>query len=58
LPVYDCQGSVVVRFSSAKDAIEVVYHHLPIHPVVPENVANAIDAKRLYQARWVAVHAF
>ena len=45
----------MVRFSSTRDAIEVAYHRLPIHPTVPEDVANVVAAKRLYQARWVSM---
>ncbi|KAJ4356420.1 glycoside hydrolase 3 [Didymosphaeria variabile] len=45
LPMYDCGGAVHVRFSTKREAVNVMYVHNPIHRDVESRPANHDSAK-------------
>ena len=46
LPTYDCGGAIYVKFSTKRDAINVVYKHNPIHRDVEDRLANKQNSNR------------
>jgi hypothetical protein len=40
LATYDCGGAIHIRFSTKRDAINIIYKHNPIHRDVEDDPAN------------------
>lgn len=40
LPTYDCGGAVHIKFSTKRDAMNVIYKHNPIHRDVESRPSN------------------
>ncbi|KAK4940662.1 hypothetical protein LTR10_019292 [Elasticomyces elasticus] len=51
-PVWDCQGTVAVKFSLTKMSLEVQYKHIPMHPTFDERAPaprNGSKRKRMLE---------
>ncbi|KAI1617032.1 hypothetical protein EDD37DRAFT_604313 [Exophiala viscosa] len=51
-PVWDCQGTVAVKFSLTKMSLEVHYKHIPMHPTFDERAPaprNGSKRKRMLE---------
>ncbi|SMR50202.1 unnamed protein product [Zymoseptoria tritici ST99CH_3D1] len=59
-PTYDCKGSVSVKFSTARQRVDVYYRHYAIHSTVAERKPPERPppgSRRLYNSRAPAVSA-
>ncbi|KAF2461211.1 hypothetical protein BDY21DRAFT_140913 [Lineolata rhizophorae] len=53
-PVYDCRGLIAVKFSETKQALEVIYKHIPLHQTYEERAP--IPRKDSKRRQWLEQH--